>query len=176
VTATVQRLRNEISRLNQLAGEFRTIARRERYDFQSTQLADLIDDVIKIQRPHLAELNIEVEQLIPSGLPNLDLDPDKIKQALLNLVKNATEAMPGGGKIKIEALAIDRAIAIEVTDTGTGIPLDIDAFEPFVTTKKEGTGIGLVIVRQVVTAHGGQISYRSRPGEGTTFRIELPLK
>jgi PAS domain S-box-containing protein len=176
VTATVQRLRNEISRLNQLAGEFRTIARRERYDFQSTQLADLIDDVIKIQRPHLAELNIEVEQLIPSGLPNLELDPDKIKQALLNLVKNATEAMPGGGKIKIEALAIDRAIAIEVTDTGTGIPLDIDAFEPFVTTKKEGTGIGLVIVRQVVTAHGGQISYRSRPGEGTTFRIELPLK
>ena len=176
VTATVQRLRNEISRLNQLARQFRTIARRERYDFQPTELADLIDDVIKIQRPHLAELNIEVEERIPADLPTVAVDKDKIKQALLNLLKNAAEAMPRGGKITVEACATDNSILIDITDTGTGIPLDIDAFEPFLTTKKEGTGIGLVVVRQVVTAHGGKISYRSRPGDGTAFRIELPLK
>jgi two-component system sensor kinase FixL len=176
VTATVQRLRNEISRLNQLAGQFRTISRRERYNFQSTQLADLIDDVIRIQRPHLAQLNIEIEELIPAGLPNLAVDADKIKQALLNLLKNAAEAMPHGGKITVEARTTHDGFLIEISDTGAGIPLDIDAFEPFVTTKKEGTGIGLVIVRQVVTAHGGKISYHSRPEKGTTFRIELPLK
>jgi hypothetical protein len=84
--------------------------------------------------------------------------------------------MPGGGKINIEACATENGVLIEITDTGTGIPLDVDAFEPFVTTKKEGTGIGLVIVCQIVTAHGGDISYRSRPGEGTTFRIELSQK
>jgi two-component system sensor kinase FixL len=174
--ATVQRLRNEIHRLNQLAGQFRAISRRERYDFRPAELADLVNDVVKMQSPHLAQLNIEVEQLIPRNLPSVAVDGDKIKQALLNLLKNAAEAMPRGGKITIEAHATDDGILIDVTDTGAGIPLDVDAFEPFMTTKKEGTGIGLVIVRQIVTAHRGKISYRSRPGDGTTFRIELPLK
>jgi len=174
VSATLQRLKNEISRLNQLAGQFRTISRRERYDFQSTELAGLIDEIIKIQKPHFALLNIEIEQLIPIDLPAVTVDKDKIKQALLNLLKNAVEAIPGGGKISIEARATETSVSIDITDTGTGIPLDIDAFEPFMTTKKEGTGIGLVIVRQIVTAHGGHISYRTRPGEGTTFHLELP--
>jgi len=176
VTVTVQRLKNEISRLNQLAGQFRTISRRERYNFQPTELAALIDDVIKIQTPHFARLNVQIEHCIPTDPPIVNVDRDKIKQALLNLVKNAGEAMPGGGTINIEASATEDGVFIDITDTGTGIPLDIDAFEPFLTTKKDGTGIGLVIVRQVVVAHGGKISYRSRPGEGTTFRIELPVK
>ena len=177
VAVTVQRLRNEISRLNQLAGQFRTISRRERYNFQPTELAGLIDDVIKIQTPHFAQLNIQIEQCISTAAPPfVTIDRDKIKQALLNLVKNAAEAMPGGGKINIEVSPSEDSVFIDITDTGTGIPLDIDAFEPFLTTKKEGTGIGLVIVRQVVVAHGGKISYRTRPGEGTTFRIELPKK
>ena len=177
VAVTVQRLRNEISRLNQLAGQFRTISRRERYNFQPTELAALIDDVIKIQTPHFAQLNIQIEQCISTAAPPfVTIDRDKIKQALLNLVKNAAEAMPGGGKINIEVSPSEDSVFIDITDTGTGIPLDIDAFEPFLTTKKEGTGIGLVIVRQVVVAHGGKISYRTRPGEGTTFRIELPKK
>ena len=176
VTATVKRLKDEISRLNQLAGQFRLISRRERYDFHPTALADLIDNVVKIQRPHFAQLRIEIDQIIPTDLPTISVDKDKIKQALLNLLKNAAEAMPGGGKISIEVRATEQGVLIEITDTGMGIPLDIDAFEPFVTTKKEGTGIGLVIVRQIVTAHGGNVFYRSRPGEGTTFRIELARK
>ncbi|MET0502269.1 MAG: ATP-binding protein, partial [Candidatus Binatia bacterium] len=176
VTATVRRLRNEISRLNQLAGQFRTISRRERYDFQPAELGGLIDEIIRVQRPHFAQLNIEIEQLLSADLPTVTVDRDKIKQAVLNLIKNAVEAMPGGGKVTIEAYASEAAVSIDITDTGTGISLDIDAFEPFVTTKKEGTGIGLVIVRQIVTAHGGNISYRSRPGKGTTFHLELPRK
>jgi signal transduction histidine kinase len=156
--------------------QFRTISRRERYDFQPTQLADLIADVVTIQRPHFAQLSIEVEQDIPADLPSLVVDSDKIKQALLNLIKNAAEAMPGGGKVIIDAHATETGIVIDITDTGPGIPLDVDAFEPFTTTKKNGTGIGLVIVRQIVTAHGGRVSYHSRHGEGTTFRVELPQR
>jgi signal transduction histidine kinase len=136
----------------------------------------LIDDVVKIQRPHLTQLAIEVEQRIPADLPAVEVDGDKIKQAFLNLIKNAAEAMPGGGTITLEAFAAQDRVVIHIKDAGTGIPLDVDAFEPFVTTKKDGTGIGLVIVRQIVIAHGGKVSYQSRPGEGTTFRIELPLK
>ena len=85
VTATVQRLKNEIARLNQLAGQFRTISRREKYDFQPTELAGLIDDVVKIQTPHFAQLNIQIGQLISTDLPTVTVDRDKIKQALLNL-------------------------------------------------------------------------------------------
>jgi signal transduction histidine kinase len=109
-------------------------------------------------------------------LPAVKVDGNKIKQVLLNLLKNAVEAMPGGGKVTIEARATQNTVVLEISDTGVGIPLDVDAFEPFMTTKKEGTGIGLVIVRQIVTAHGGGISYRSQPGQGTSFRIELPRR
>ena len=134
----------------------------------------MIEDVIKIQGPHFSQLSIQVEELIPKELPVVAVDGDKIRQVLLNLIKNAAEAMPSGGKITIEASATDNAVLLDITDTGIGIPLEVDPFEPFVTTKKAGTGIGLVIVRQIVIAHGGKISYRSRPGEGSTFRIELP--
>ncbi|HEU4341072.1 MAG TPA: PAS domain S-box protein [Candidatus Binatia bacterium] len=174
VGAIVRRLKDEISRLSHLAGEFRTISRREKYEFRPTQLAGVVEDVCAMEGPHLAEQGIQIERVIPGDLPLLALDGDKIKQALLNIIKNAAEAMPNGGKITVELSATEDRILLEITDNGTGIALDVDAFEPFVTTKKHGTGIGLVIVRQIVTAHNGKVSYRSRPGEGTTFRVELP--
>jgi PAS domain S-box-containing protein len=175
VSATVRRLKNEISRLNQLVGQFRTISRREKYEFQPTQLAELIDEIVKIQAPHLAQSGIRVTSRVAQNLPLLNLDTDKLKQTFLNLIKNAVEAMPAGGTITIEADVADSDVVLEIRDTGSGIPLDVDAFEPFVTTKREGTGIGLVIVRQIIVAHGGSISYQSRPNEGTTFRIRLPV-
>ncbi|MBI3066946.1 MAG: PAS domain S-box protein [Deltaproteobacteria bacterium] len=172
--ATVKRLKDEIIRLNELTRQFREFVRKEKYDFRPTELRNLIDDVIKLQGPDFVERDIQVETVVSSDLPAVKVDGNKIKQVLLNLLKNAVEAMPGGGKITIEARATQDTVILEITDTGVGIPLDVDAFEPFMTTKKEGTGIGLVIVRQIVTAHGGGISYRSRPGQGTSFRIELP--
>jgi PAS domain S-box-containing protein len=175
IGTTIKRLKNEIARLNHLAGEFRTISRREKYDFRPGQISPLIEDIIKLQTPHFIAQGIEVHVTVTPDLPAVNLDSDKFKQALLNLLKNATEAMPNGGKISIEARATSNGVQLEITDTGMGIPLDVDAFEPFMTTKKDGTGVGLVIVRQIIVAHRGSISYRSRLGEGTTFRIELPL-
>ncbi len=172
--ATVKRLKDEISRLNDLTRQFREFVRKEKYDFQSTELRNLIDDVVALQEPHFVGRNVQVEAVVAPDLPAVKVDGNRIKQVLLNLLKNAVEAMPGGGKITIEARATQNTVVLEISDTGVGIPLDVDAFEPFMTTKKEGTGIGLVIVRQIVTAHGGGISYRSQPGQGTSFRIELP--
>jgi two-component system sensor kinase FixL len=176
LTSTVKRLKDEISRLQKLAGEFATISRKEKYVFRPVNLAQLVDDVVNLQALHLAQHGIVIQTSLARDLPVMSIDGDKIKQALLNLIKNAGEAMPQGGRITIDAFMAGDALILEITDTGVGIPLDINAFEPFLTTKTEGTGVGLVIVRQILTAHDGKISYRSRPGEGTTFRLELPQR
>ncbi|MBI1996568.1 MAG: PAS domain S-box protein, partial [Deltaproteobacteria bacterium] len=135
--ATVKRLKDEIIRLNELTRQFREFVRKEKYDFRPTELRNLIDDVIKLQGPDFVERDIQVETVVSSDLPAVKVDGNKIKQVLLNLLKNAVEAMPGGGKITIEARATQDTVILEITDTGVGIPLDVDAFEPFMTTKKE---------------------------------------
>jgi signal transduction histidine kinase len=99
-----------------------------------------------------------------------------MKQVIFNLTKNAAEAMAGGGRISIKGSVSENSIVLEISDTGTGIPAGIDIFEPFFTTKPQGTGIGLSIVQQIVSAHGGSISYSSEHGKGTTFVITLPQK
>ena len=176
LASTVKRLKDEISRLQKLVGEFGTISRKEKYVFRPVHLIQLVDDIVGLQAPHLAQHGIDLRISFNSELPVMNIDSDKMKQALLNLIKNAAEAMPHGGKISISGFTGNDAVILEVTDTGEGIPVDVDAFQPFATTKKEGTGIGLVIVRQILMAHDGKISYRSKPGKGTTFRLELPLK
>ena len=89
VNATIGRLKNEIARLNHLTGEFRTITRREKYEFVSIQIGGLIQDVLKIQMPQLNKQSVRVRSLLPAVLPKLAVDADRIKQALLNLIKNA---------------------------------------------------------------------------------------
>jgi signal transduction histidine kinase len=97
-----------------------------------------------------------------------------MRQVILNLANNAVDAMPGGGQLTVKALSSGDGVVLEITDTGIGISPDVDIFEPFFTTKPHGTGIGLTIVRQIVQAHRGTISYHSEPGKGTSFFIRLP--
>jgi signal transduction histidine kinase len=115
---------------------------------------------------------------VPDRLPSLSLDPGQIRQAFLNLVRNASEAMPEGGRITIQARAHAFEVEIAVTDTGMGIPEDIHdkIFEPFFTTKDGGTGLGLAIARQIAVDHGGSLRCESVPGTGTTFRLCLPMR
>ncbi len=174
ITSTMNRLRNEVARLNTLLEQFRSLSRREKFDFQRTTLTALVGEAIEIELSRFAELGIEVECSFPSNLPTLTVDIDKMKQVILNITKNAAEAMAGGGKISITASASENEIVLEISDTGTGIPAGINIFEPFFTTKPQGTGIGLSIVQQIVNAHGGSVSYRSEHGKGTTFTITLP--
>jgi signal transduction histidine kinase len=101
---------------------------------------------------------------------------EKLKQVLLNLCKNAFEAMPDGGTLTLRGRRTDGRVSLEIEDTGAGIPKGIDIFELFTTTKSHGTGLGLAIVRQIIGAHGGTITYSSQPGKGTTFRLSLPLE
>lgn len=174
ITSTVNRLRNEVARLNTLLTQFRSLSRREKFEFQQTTLTALVGEAIEIEMPRFAESGIEVECSFPSNLPTLTVDIDKMKQVILNITKNAAEAMAGGGKISLTGSASEDQIVLEISDTGTGIPADINIYEPFFTTKSQGTGIGLSVVQQIVNAHGGTVSYRSEHGKGTTFTITLP--
>ena len=118
---------------------------------------------------------MQVVPPVPDTLPSVQADADKLKQVFLNLCKNAVEAMPAGGTLTLRAHCAAEQVIIEVADTGDGIPDGVNIFEPFATTKAEGTGLGLPIVQQIVTAHGGTLSYTSTPGQGTTFSVVLPL-
>ena len=176
VQLSVRALRKQIARLANLLGEFRSLSRRQQFTFRPTNLRDLVHDVLTAELPLYAERRIAVKQLFASDLPVLQVDQDKFKQVVLNLCKNAVEAMPEGGTLTVQVQNSGAQVRVEVTDTGTGVPVGVNIFEPFFTTKKEGTGLGLPIVRQIVDAHGGLLTYHSEPGKGTTFVVALPLR
>jgi PAS domain S-box-containing protein len=174
LTANVKKVKVEVSRLNRLLQDFRALSRREKLNFRSTTLSTVAIEALELESPRYAELGIRLHYDFPADLPAVTVDIDKMKQVFVNLCQNAVEAMPGGGMISIKASASATAVALEIADTGVGIAPNIDIFEPFITTKRNGTGLGLVIVRHVITAHGGTIAYRSQPGKGSTFFITLP--
>jgi PAS domain S-box-containing protein len=165
---------SETARLNALLQQFRMISRKETYDFHPLSVAVLIKEVAETCRAVWAYQKIHFGSVLEPNLPSVSIDRNKFKQVLLNLYKNCAEAMPAGGKITVKASQNETGVLLEITDTGTGIVPGIDIFEPFATTKVGGTGIGMVVVRQVVTAHGGSITYHSEPGKGTSFFIALP--
>ena len=142
---------------------------------QPTDLAKFVTRLLgSDQACHIAE-QIRIECDIAADVPPVQLDRRRFKQAWLNLFKNAAEAMPSGGTITVRLYRSNAQVCLEIEDTGTGVPDGIDVFEPFITTKPQGTGLGLGIVREIVSAHGGVLSYESMPRAGANFRISLPL-
>jgi PAS domain S-box-containing protein len=174
VTADVMRIKKEIGRLNQLVQEFRTLSRQQDYHFLPTNMTLLVNEILDLQQPLYESRAIVIIRRLANDLPAVPVDEDRIKQALLNLIKNAAEAMPNGGTLTVAVTVSEDAVAIDIKDTGIGIASGSDVFQPFFTRKKEGTGLGLIIVRQIILAHRGTISYESEPGVGTTFHISLP--
>ena len=171
----LQDFRDGISRLRTMLRDFRTLAHPENLSLTTVPVQALISEIRKIILPQLATADIGIAYQVPPDLPLITVDTDKMRQVLLNLCNNAIEATPPGGTLTVKALVVPENVVIEVIDTGAGIPQGFDVFRPFATTKEQGTGLGLMIVRQIVAAHGGSISYRSEMGKGTTFRIDLPI-
>jgi signal transduction histidine kinase len=173
--SAVQDLAQEISRLRSLLRELRTLARPRPLDLQPTDLAAVTAEVLRREAPYYTEHNIRVEQTFAADLPLVMANNDEITQVLLNLGKNAAEAMPAGGMLTVRGFQSGTQVCLEVIDTGEGMAEGINIFEPFVTTKTGGTGLGLAIVQQIVAAHEGTITYTSTPGQGTTFTLTLPV-
>jgi PAS domain S-box-containing protein len=175
IKSVLRRLTKEVSELSRLVEDFCSLARREKYNFDPVSLSGLAAEVLEMEKPRHLELGIHVVHDFSDDLPFVMADETRLKQVLLNLCKNAADAMPHGGSLVLRAYQKEGQVVLEIKDTGCGIPKDIDIFEPFVTTKRNSTGLGLFVVRQVLAAHKGTISFTSEPGQETVFRLTLPL-
>jgi signal transduction histidine kinase len=175
VTSALHEAKGGIERLCSLLQQFRNLARPQKLKLQPTDMACVVKELFAAEKVRYAAQGIHVELDFMRNLPRLMLDVEKFRQALLNLCTNAAEAMPEGGTLKVRAHRSKSNVSLEISDTGVGIPAGVDVFALFATTKPQGTGLGLAIVRQIISAHGGSITYSSQPGTGTMFRLMLPL-
>lgn len=173
----VQVLDKEIDRLDTVVKRFLDFTRPMEVKLEQTQLSQLLREVLEVARPQLQKANVEVMQSLPTDVPEVFVDRDLLKQAVLNLVLNAAEAMPGGGQIRLELTRRAEMAEISVADTGKGIALENrqKIFQLFFTTRPGGSGIGLASAFRIVQLLNGSIDFKSEVGRGTTFRIELPL-
>ena len=167
-------LKHETERLRSLLQDLRFLARPGRLNFKSVSVGEIAADILALESTIYRERGIRAEADFPASLPPVRADREKLKQTLLNLCKNAAEAMPEGGQLRLRGFVQGNEVVVEVSDTGIGIPKEVDVFEIFTTTKPSGLGLGLAIVRQIVAAHGGAISYSSELSRGTVFRISIP--
>ena len=167
--------RQEIARLASLLNDFRALARPQVLDFRPVDLKQLVDEVMLAELAAATANGIRYEAAFDPALPPLMADKNRLKQAILNLCKNAVEAMPDGGRLTIGTRRQNGIIILEISDTGLGIPAGLDPFQVFKTTKAQGTGLGLSIAAQILASHKGRIEYRSEPTGGTTFMVHLPI-
>jgi PAS domain S-box-containing protein len=167
----------EIDRLDAVVKRFLDFSRPMEVHLEPTQLADLLNEVLEIAQPQLLQANVQVAQLIPIGVPEAFVDRALLKQAILNLVLNAAEAMPQGGQLQLTLSRRGEMAEITVGDTGKGIPLENrqKVFQLFFTTRPGGSGIGLASTFRIIQLHNGSIDFTTEVGRGTVFRIELPL-
>ena len=167
----------EIDRLDAVVKRFLDFARPMDVRLEPTQLAELLREVLEVAQPQLQRAKVDVAQLLPIGIPEVFVDRDLLKQAVLNLVLNAVDAMPGGGQLQLTLSRRGEVAEITVADSGKGIPPELrqKVFQLFFTTRPGGSGIGLASTFRIVQLHNGSINFTSEVGRGTTFRIELPL-
>ena len=167
----------EVGRLEQLSEEYLRVARLPSPRMEAEDVAALVRDVAAFTKKEMERAGCAVEVTVAEKIPPALFDEAQLRQALLNLLRNAREAMPSGGAIDVGVRAEGMSVVVTVDDRGSGISEDVRAriFDPFFSTKGEGTGLGLAITRQIVEAHGGTIACSPRDGGGTSFKIALPI-
>src|SRR5579859_5472362 len=169
--------RDEITRLDQIINQFLHAIRPTQPELQPTTVNEVITETLALLEREVGDRDILVERELAEGLPRILLDRAQLKQAFYNIIKNALQAMRSGGILRIRTEADGTHVTISFIDSGHGIaPEQIgQLFEPYFTTKQNGTGLGLMIVQRIVREHGGTIEVESDKDRGTTFRIKLPI-
>ena len=167
---------NEIKRLEGIIKGFLSALRPVKPNLTPASPADPLKNTLSALKAQFEDRRIQVQLNLPSVLPPVMLDRAQMEQVFFNLVKNALEAMKDGGALTIDLAADDHDVRIAFHDNGTGMDAAALAalFEPYRTTKTHGTGLGLMVCRRIVRAHGGEIDVESKPGVGTTFTVRLP--
>ncbi|MBX3441997.1 MAG: HAMP domain-containing histidine kinase [Planctomyces sp.] len=169
-------IRHECSRLQDLLGDFLQFARAGEPDLQERDLSRLVAEFIDFYQPEARACRIELSPHLSASLPPVRVDPNLLRLVLMNLARNAQEAMPDGGQLEIQTLARDGRVLLQVIDSGQGMPeaVRLRLFDVFFSTKPNGSGLGLPTVRKIVEAHNGTIECDSEPGRGTRFTVSLP--
>ena len=170
-------VKEEMERLKHIVVDFLFAVRPMDIQLLSENPGPIIEQIADFVQPEADRKGIDVKLDIGADLPRVLMDKRHIKQALLNLIQNAMAAMPEGGTLGILAEVADDELRISVSDTGTGIPEELltKIFEPYFTTKKNGTGLGLTITFKIIKEHAGEISLESKEGRGSTFTVHLPV-
>jgi len=168
--------RTEVSRLDAIISQFLRAIRPSKPVLMPEQPTVVLEETLKLLKTEFENRRIAVSVDIPDPVPTVHLDRSQIKQVFFNLTKNALEAMPDGGSLKIVLCVGDVYVDISFIDNGKGIAPDEmgKIFEPYHTTKSQGNGLGLMIVQRIIEEHGGEIELSSKPGAGTCFKIRLP--
>jgi PAS domain S-box-containing protein len=169
--------KGEINRLDYIVTQFLHAIRPVPPQLKPGSLNEVVEKTLQLLRPELENRGLTVKMKLESRLPLAPLDLTQMQQVLVNLIKNAMQAMTKSGVLMLRTGEGSDGVWLSVADTGGGIPQDQinRIFEPFFTTKKKGSGLGLMIVQRIIRAHDGRIELESDVGRGTTFRIWLPL-
>ena len=170
-------VRQETERLTKIINDILVFSRPQSLEKQAVRVDFFIEHALSLASKQLQSAKIQTSLNLPADLPEVYVSRHQLEQVCLNLIINASEHMPDGGRLNISASAQNAQVELFFTDTGAGISPDmLDlVFEPFYTTKTNGTGLGLAISQNIIQQNGGQITVRSRIGEGSTFRINLPI-
>ena len=173
----IRTLQREVGRLEGILDDFLRFARGGEVNRAASDLVALVRETLEFASPELEAEGVRLHALLPNALPLVMLDEGTFRQALLNLIVNARQAMPGGGELIVELRRDGASAELTITDSGVGMNADQLArcFDLYYSTKKGGTGLGLATVRRIVEMHGGEIAVQSDEGRGTRFHIWLPL-
>ena len=169
-------LLREIGRLELAVSELLSAAHPSKLQFEPANINELIEDMLYLMQKQFEHLSINVEKHL-SELPHTIIDKNRFKRAIMNLILNGVQAMPKGGKLTISTNVVDSKVRLSIKDTGNGIPPEVvdKVFEPFVTTKRDGVGLGLAITKNIVEEHKGSISFKTE-SDGTEFWVFLTAK
>ncbi|HVU36577.1 MAG TPA: ATP-binding protein [Opitutaceae bacterium] len=169
-------IRTELERLDNLVKQFLSLAGRSSTNLRAIDVTRVVEHVCALLRPEATAHGIDVSLETAADLPAVLADPDQLAQALVNLVLNAMQAVERDGRVDVSVAAAGPMVVITVQDSGPGID-EAHAgalFEPFYTTKEDGSGLGLWIVRQIAVAHGGNVRASNATGRGAVFTLTLP--
>ncbi len=171
-------INEEVTRLESMIAEMRDFVKRPSAQKEPGNLEVLVDEVVDLFEDSLQERRITVNREKAPETPSLSFDRQQIHQVLINLFKNALEAMPQGGKLTVATRVQGPNLELSITDTGQGMTPEVKAsiFQPYFTTKEKGSGLGLAICQNILEEHGGCIIAESAPEQGSTFTIQIPLE
>lgn len=174
--AKIEMVTKQCTRLETLLNDFLRFSRVRNLDLRLGSLNEQIERVLDLYAPQANENGVEIVRYLDSDLPNIPLESQTLQAALVNLVKNALEAMPDGGQFVARTRATRSGVALDLIDTGTGMDEQtaMKMFDAFYSTKNGGSGLGLPTARKIIEAHGGRISVHSELNRGTQFTLEFP--